>query len=347
MMNLEAVSSQFALATMFIACVLGALGALFVGKYGGMCGLLDKPCERSSHVKVTPKGGGLGILVGFLVIAYVLRPPFSFWLPAAIVSVLSLFGDRVHLSQLLRLSIQSLCAFSLVAGCLLQNQTQPHWVSWILTAALCAALAVYAVGTANFFNFMDGINGIAGLTGLVGFAGLAFYAHYVRGISTGHVPLLSLCLGAGCLGFLPFNCPKARVFLGDVGSILLGFLFAGCVIVLSDSLLDFVCLNSFLFPFYADELSTMMVRIRSRDNLLQPHRRHVYQILANQMGIPHWKVSVLYVVMQLVVSGTALLLRPSSAIAVLAFLGSAFSLFACAGNYLRRWEFASASFKEP
>ena len=75
--------------------------------------------------------------------------------------------------------------------------------------------------------------------------------------------------------------------MGDVGSILLGFVFAAMVVVLSKSFLDFVCLWSFIFPFYADELSTMAVRIKDGENLLRPHRRHLNQLLANEKGIAY------------------------------------------------------------
>ena len=164
------------------------------------------------------------------------------------------------------------------------------------------------MGTANYYNFMDGINGIAGITAVVGFGLLAFYAS-TSGAEHSFV-ILSICIALSCLGFLPFNMPKARVFMGDVGSILVGFLFAAMVVMLSKSFLDFVCLAGFLFPFYADELTTLYVRIKDEfpsgrmnscgirdgwmDRLMKPHRRHVYQLLANEMGIEHWKVSVGY-----------------------------------------------------
>ena len=76
--------------------------------------------------------------------------------------------------------------------------------------------------------------------------------------------------------------------MGAVGSILLGFVFAGMVIWLSRSLFDFIVLAAFLFPFYADELTTMIVRLKDGDRLTRPHRKHLYQLLANEMGIPHW-----------------------------------------------------------
>jgi Fuc2NAc and GlcNAc transferase len=115
--------------------------------------------------------------------------------------------------------------------------------------------------------------------------------------------------------------PKARVFMGDVGSILLGFVFAGMVVWLSKSLLDFICLAAFLFPFYADELTTMGVRIRDGENLLRPHRRHLYQLLANEKGISHWKVSLSYCLLQLSVGCSILLLKSYGILPVFLFLG--------------------------
>jgi Fuc2NAc and GlcNAc transferase len=146
---------------------------------------------------------------------------------------------------------------------------------------------------------MDGINGIAGITGVVGFGLVAVFAG-LSGTNEAYL-ILALCMMLACLGFLPFNMPKARVFMGDVGSILLGFVYAGLVVGFSHSLNDFVVLCLFLFPFYADELTTEYVRLRDGENLLKPHRRHIYQLLANEMEIAHWKVSVGYGVLQVVV----------------------------------------------
>jgi len=94
---------------------------------------------------------------------------------------------------------------------------------------------------------MDGINGIAGITGVVAFGLIALFG-VVSG-AHGSLIFLSFCMGLACLGFLPFNMPKARVFMGDVGSVLLGFVFAGLVLGLSRSFIDFVVLCAFLFPF--------------------------------------------------------------------------------------------------
>jgi UDP-N-acetylmuramyl pentapeptide phosphotransferase/UDP-N-acetylglucosamine-1-phosphate transferase len=123
-----------------------------------------------------------------------------------------------------------------------------------------------------------------------------------------------------CLGFLPFNVPKARVFMGDVGSILLGGAFGSLVYLASDNFLDFACLAAFLFPFYVDELTTMIVRLRDGERLTQAHRRHLYQLLANEKGWPHWQVSLGFGALQLLVGLTSLpaaLYYPGAALVML------------------------------
>ena len=177
----------------------------------------------------------------------------------------------------------------------------------------------------NAYNFMDGINGIAAITGIVAFGLLAFYAFNIEGNIS--FAVLSTSIALSCLGFLPFNMPKAKVFMGDVGSILLGFAFASIVVYLSTEFVDFVCLASFLFPFYADELTTMAVRIRDGENLARPHRRHLYQLLTNEYNIPHWKISIGYGVFQLLVGLTVLLVRPHGMLMVLSLLFAYFTAF--------------------
>ena len=115
---------------------------------------------------------------------------------------------------------------------------------------------------------MDGINGIAGITGVVAFGLIALFAALSGGSDS--FIILGVCMGLACMGFLPFNVQnKARVFMGDVGSVLLGFVYAGLVVGLSYSLNDFMVLCAFLFPFYADELTTLYVRIRENGKRLR------------------------------------------------------------------------------
>jgi Fuc2NAc and GlcNAc transferase len=193
--------------------------------------------------------------------------------------------------------------------------------------------AVFIVGTANIYNFMDGINGIAAITGVVGFGLLGtFHAWYeVDGTAFWY-----WSLAAACAGFLPLNLPRARVFMGDVGSILLGLTFATGVVAASHSVQDFLCVASFLFPFYADELTTMYLRLRIGENLTVAHRRHMYQVLVNEMKYPHWKIAVVYGVMQAVVGVVSLLLVPRGWAPLAVFLLFCLAVFVVAQAYIRK-----------
>jgi Fuc2NAc and GlcNAc transferase len=303
-------STQF----LYLVCfVFGAGGGWVVAKFGHKIGMLDFPNQRSSHEVLTavPKGGGIGILAAFVFAGWMLDFPLGFWLSATILALVSFYGDIFELSPKFRLLVQFSAAllFLLSTGSEhmladLPSRSHLHPASM----GLGIIMSVYIVGTANCYNFMDGINGIAGITGGISFGLLACFAFL-----SGNEPFLvwlSICISLACLGFLPFNMPKAKVFMGDVGSILIGFVFSSMVVWLSRDFLDFICLSAILFHFYADELTTMAVRLRDGENLTRPHRRHLYQLLANEHGISHWKISVGYGIFQLMVGFTILLLKP-------------------------------------
>jgi Fuc2NAc and GlcNAc transferase len=280
-----------------------------ISKKGRSFGLLDKATKRSSHDGIIPKSGGIGILAAFVFVSLILKMPLAFWLTTVVLSLFSLLGDRMDISPKIRLPVQFIATFIFV---------QLSTFSFQSSAFSFFFLAVFIVGTANWYNFMDGINGIAGITGLVGFGLLALFNYIAGGDS--RFTILLTCIVFSCLGFLPFNFPNARVFMGDVGSILLGYIFACVVVVFSKHILDFICLVGFLFPFYADELITMAIRLKDRENLLEPHRRHFYQILANEMGIAHWKISVGYGVVQSLVGLSILLMRHFGVFVVVSLL---------------------------
>lgn len=328
----------------FSALMFGGAGAWIISKYGFKFGVMDQPSERSSHNTAVPKGGGIGIVAALVFASVNLNMPKIFWISATFIALLSLYGDRNELSTTFRLSIQFVAALAFLAPMLFFN-SHPHFSLQYVHSAdafIPAAIplvvlllwSVFIVGTANFFNFMDGINGIAGITGAVGFGFLAFYWSGLESFST--YATFSGCVSLACIGFLPFNIPCARVFMGDVGSILLGFTFAGMIVWLSTSLLDFICLAAFIFPFYADELTTMMVRIKDGENLSRPHRRHTYQLLANEYGISHWKISVGYGVGQLFVGMSTLMIKKNGGFAVLLMLTIYFFCFMGLSLSLRR-----------
>lgn len=266
----------------------GAMGAFIVGRFAEELGLVDHPNQRSSHSRPTPKGGGVGLALGFIGLAWYLEVPISFWLPPVLLACLGLIDDRLELSARLRLLIQFGLASWVVVAWMVPSLPEAILpvVFWIL----------FLVATANFFNFMDGINGIAGITGGVAFGLCGAFAALQGDAVAG---ILCLTVAVGCAGFLPFNIPRATVFLGDVGSIFMGFLFAMMVFRLSHTVANFLCLSSFLAPFFVDTLLTLWVRWRDGDRLMDAHRRHAYQILANQASLAHWQVSMGYGGLQL------------------------------------------------
>lgn len=295
--------------TLLFSLCLGAFGAWFMAQYAFRFGLLDIPNDRSSHNLPTPRGGGVGILLAYIATSLYISLPTLIWLPAVLLAFVSFFDDKINLIPRTRLIFQVLVALvSLSSLFNAQNVYDLPSLALLQLFTLYLFFCIVAVGTANFYNFMDGINGIAGITGVVAFGLIGYFANTV--VSQTVISTSSYGVAAACLGFLPFNMPRARVFMGDVGSILLGFVFAVYIILLSHSVTDFLVLAGFLSTFYIDSLTTLYVRKRSGEQLSQAHRRHLYQLLSNQLKIPHWKVSVSYGVIQLVIGLLLLAVHP-------------------------------------
>ncbi|NLD37450.1 MAG: UDP-N-acetylmuramyl pentapeptide phosphotransferase [Desulfatiglans sp.] len=312
------------------------MGAWSISHYANYVGLLDHSNNRSSHVGIIPKGGGIGILIAFVISTIFAKISPAFWIPAVILSLISLIGDKREVSPKLRLPIQFLLTLSFIIFAPVLSDVLPSEalkLSPVFSILIFIFFILFIVATTNWYNFMDGINGIAGITAIVAFGLLAFYNYISHGDSK--LTFLAVSIALACIGFLPFNFPNAKVFMGDVGSILLGFVFASFVVMLSRSFLDFICLAGFLFPFYADEFVTMFVRLKAGENLLKAHRRHFYQILVNEMGIAHWKISVGYSALQLIVGLCILLIKPFGIIPVFGLLLFFFAGFVFANYFIR------------
>ena len=270
---------------------MSAFCSLLISKIGSRISLNDNPNDRSSHSIPTPRGGGVGIWIAFLLIGGFTDKNLLFVLATGIVGLLGLLDDRFNFPSRLRLFVQCILAlFAIVVFTELPPSLSKYVIIlfWML----------FITGTANFYNFMDGINGIAGLTGVVCFGLIAYFSVFIA--NNREIVFMNVVLAAGCLGFLPFNFPKARVFMGDVGSVFLGFVFASFVMKLSITINAFLCLIMFLCMFYADAVVTIFYRWRNGENLMESHRRHLYQYLCNELAIPHWKVSSLYAGVQLI-----------------------------------------------
>jgi UDP-N-acetylmuramyl pentapeptide phosphotransferase/UDP-N-acetylglucosamine-1-phosphate transferase len=313
---------------MAVTAMLGLGGALWIAAKGHLLGLLDCPQERSSHFRPVPKGGGIGIVAAAIVAGIALSLEWYVWVPSAVAAVFSICADKADISPKIRLSMHFLASGLFIAGfCGWKTRGAPLELIFLLYALY----AVFIVGAANVFNFMDGINGIAAISGIVAFGLLGALAFN----SDIRISMFNWSVAIACAGFLPVNFPNARVFMGDIGSIMLGMLFACSVLMTSRSWGSFFCAAAFLFPFFADELTTMIVRLKSGENLLKAHRRHLYQLLANEMHYPHWKVAVAYGITQALIGIMAMALAQNIYYELI-FLASVFSIFVLFQAYVRR-----------
>ncbi len=331
------------IAMLFVVCAgLGAAGAWLIAGIPFREHLLDAPNDRSSHAVPMPQGGGVGILVAFIVAGLTLRIPTTFLFAALLISAVSFYGDYFRISVKFRLTVHVISALILLFPLL--PRLSAHFAlsafgfSPFIFFLILPLIVLFLIGTANFYNFMDGINGIAGLSGVIAFGLLGFHtvSHPVADSLQMSLSLLSICIALACLGFLPFNMPRARVFMGDGGSIFLGFVYSALVMALGKNYLEMACYAALLFPFYADALTTMAARLHDHENLARAHRRHLYQLLVNESGMAHWKATTIYGVFQFTTGIIVLLILPFGVWPVLFFLAFCFAGFTFVSMRVRK-----------
>jgi len=299
---------------------MGLLFAALISRFGSYVGLADMPNKRSSHIVPTSRSGGIGIWVAMILTGLFFTQYHIFAMLASIIGFVSLLDDFFSIQHKIRLVLH-LVTSAIVISLFLGIPTS------IVAMLLYSFWIILITGTTNFYNFMDGIDGIAGLTGFVGFGFMAVFSSFI--VERLDIALISTALSASCLGFLPFNIPKARVFMGDVGSVLLGFTFASLLVNLSTSINEFLCIIMFLCMFYADALVTIFCRWKRGENLIMAHRSHLYQYMCNELRLPHWKVSFAYALAQFAFAFLALLAYKEGIICqivVFVFFGTIFLL---------------------
>ncbi len=240
-------------------------------------------------------------MVALLISGIILHLPWWLIMGPVGVGVISFFDDRLDLSAKSRLVVQFV-----VAGFVIYMIPLHEWAGGVWGVGLKVFWVFFVVGTANFYNFMDGINGIAGITGAIAFCLLGLFV-LLSGANIQPEALFCFGMAMACLGFLPHNFPHAKVFMGDVGSISLGFVFGALICLLTPSVPEFLCLTFFLFLFYADTLTTLFFRWRAGEKLSQAHRKHLYQIFVNELKRSHHSVALGYGVIQLLLGGLMLL----------------------------------------
>lgn len=272
--------------------------------------IIDVPNERSSHSAPTPRGGGVGIVLSFFVaLALIhffggaaaatplLTLPFAGFLAALLlIAAISLHDDIAGrgfasklLAQLVAIAILMTCGgvadlgpFGLSAG------DTAIWLAWLLTL-------VWMVGLTNAYNFMDGLDGMAGGTAAIA---AAFFALICGQQELPFIAMAALAISAGSCGFLLFNWPPAKIFMGDIGSTFLGFAFAALAVLAANGAAGTTPHMALIMPllllhYLYDTIFTFCRRLLAGENVVRAHRTHLYQLL-NRSGHSHRRVSLIY-----------------------------------------------------
>ena len=316
------------LATLATSAVVTALTI----SYARRRQMLDLPGQRRSHSVPTPRGGGLGIVVAVLLCVLLpltlLNPgsnavnaPLLVSMALVVVALAGWIDDHGGLRALYRFAAHCVAA-GLLLGAMLKPISSvilmlatPGWWMLIFAIALVIGLLLAIVWSINLHNFMDGIDGLLATQSIfvllaLGTLGLVF--------GSGPAWLSSLVAAAAVVGFLPFNFPQARTFMGDVGSGALGLLVAVAVLYqLGDHSLDAATGLIACSAFATDATATLLSRILRGRRWYDAHREHLYQGLVRS-GYSHARVVCLYFGWNLLVALPAMLLiqLPRSVMAV-------------------------------
>jgi len=282
--------------------------------------IIDKPNERSSHKTIVLRGGGIIFTIGLWIWSIVFGFQYP-WLLAGVTLAAGIsFVDDIHsLPDSLRLVVQFTAMFLVF-----QEIGLLHWdMWWIIPIALIAA-----VGGTNIFNFMDGVNGITAGYSLAMLIPITIANRSIAFVEESYLIVAII----GVLVFSLFNFRprgKAKCFAGDVGSIGMALILVFCVGRLMLVTEDVTWIVFFLV-YGIDGSMTIFHRIMLHENLGQAHRKHAYQLMANELKMNHVVVSLLYMAMQLVVSLGFIYLCPNTIVAHWIYLVAAGAVLAIA-----------------
>ena len=306
--------------TYLIIAVLLLAAELVYFRIADKCNIIDKPNERSSHTKVVLRGGGIIFTIALWIWSVWNGFPEP-WLLAAVTLAAGIsFVDDIHsLPDSLRLVVQ-FAAMTMILWPVAMGTEFPLWIRVVI---LVAALIV-SVGGTNIFNFMDGINGITG-----GYALAMVIPLYLLNLKYAFMEeSLLVVMGLSLIVFSFFNYrTKARCFAGDVGSIGMALFLVFCVSRLMYVTGDVTWIVLYLL-YGVDGVLTICHRIMLHENLGKAHRKHVFQLMANELKMPHVVVSTIYMVLQLIVSLIAIYLIPDTVTAHWFYLAVVCVLFA-------------------
>ena len=250
--------------------------------------IIDRPNERSSHKKITIRGGG--VIFPLAVLAWFLTDfEYALFLAGLIlISVVSLVDDLNHINSKIRFFFQFLAVILM-----LFQLTHPFdWYWYPIIIAL-------AIGVMNAWNFMDGINGITGGYSMLTAVSLYLINKYTFAFTDNSL-ILVVIVSLAVFNYFNFR-RKAKCFAGDVGSVSMAFIVGFLLVQLIASTQNMLFLGIILL-YGLDTASTIIFRLMRGENIFEAHRSHFYQFLVNERRIPHLYVAVGYSVLQLLVN---------------------------------------------
>ncbi len=298
---------------LIITAILGVAELVYF-KVADKFNIIDKPNLRSSHTHITLRGGGIIFLFGaWLWVAFFGLQYSWFMIGLTAISIISFIDDVHSVPNWIRLIVQFSAMFFMF-----QELGLLQWDMWW---AVLIALIV-CVGITNAYNFMDGINGITGAYSLSVLLPLIYI--------NAHTPFVNMpflvVTGLAILVFSFFNFRKqARCFAGDVGAVGIAFILIFSVgkLIVKENDLSYIV---FFTVYGVDTVLTICHRILLHENLGEAHRKHAYQIMANELGVSHPLVSTIYMLMQLLISFGMIMLPINHWI----YMCGVFVIFGCA-----------------
>ena len=289
-------------------------------KFADKFNIIDKPNERSSHSSIVLRGGGIIFLIGLWIWSAFFGFAYPWFLLAVtLIAGISFIDDIRSLPD----SVRLVCQFAAMVLMFYQLNMLHLNMWWVVLLAL-----IVCVGASNIINFMDGVNGITGAYAFASLIPLYLLNEQISFVD----PSLIICVGLADLVFCYFNFRpkgKAKCFAGDVGSIGVAYIllfFIGALIMKTHDVTYLI----FLLVYGVDGCLTICHRIMLHENLGQAHRKHAYQLMANELKIGHVKVSLLYMVLQLIVSLGFINVCPETVVAHWAYFVCAIVVFSIA-----------------
>jgi len=284
----------------FIALFFFELGYLKIAK---KFGIIDNPNHRSAHVEPTIRGGGIilipAILIFLLFFSDEVSDYLGFCFAVLLLAIVSFVDDLITLSSKIRIAFHFI-AFTIIFFTLGFFQE----ISWY-SILIVLFTYIFSLGFLNIYNFMDGINGITFLNTLVTYLTFFLINEYIYSFSNSDL-LLLLIMATSIFGFFNFR-KSPKCFAGDVGSITIGFTIIYFIIKLflvTNNYAVFLLLGVYLL----DGGWTIVERIIRKENIFEAHRRHLYQLYANEIKVSHLKISAIYFAVQLLLNSIVLYL---------------------------------------